>query len=172
MTNNAIVFYESKTGFTARYANWIAEALGCEAVPWKERGGVSLDAYDTVIFGSGFHAGMIRNIKPFKALTAGMTDKKLVVFTTGASPADSPDVDGALRQNFTDAEWSAYKVFYLQSGLIYEKMNMADKAMMVIFRSMQKKAEGKDSEAYQMVCKSYDASDKAFILPLVEYCKQ
>ena len=31
-----IVVYQSGTGFTAKYANWIAEELGCEAKEYKK----------------------------------------------------------------------------------------------------------------------------------------
>ena len=31
-----IVIYNSKTGFTKRYAEWISEALSCECVELKE----------------------------------------------------------------------------------------------------------------------------------------
>ena len=31
-----IVVYSSQTGFTEKYAKWIAEALNCEAIPVKQ----------------------------------------------------------------------------------------------------------------------------------------
>ena len=33
---NSIVTYKSKTGFTKKYAEWIAEDLGCKAVKLSE----------------------------------------------------------------------------------------------------------------------------------------
>ena len=33
---STIVVYQSETGFTKKYAEWIAEALDCEAVPFKK----------------------------------------------------------------------------------------------------------------------------------------
>lgn len=37
------------------------------------------------------------------------------------------------KENFTDEEWAKIKVFYMQSGLCYEKMGIGDKLMMAIF---------------------------------------
>ena len=34
--NKAIVLYQSKYGATRKYAEWIAEALGCSAVETKK----------------------------------------------------------------------------------------------------------------------------------------
>lgn len=34
----AVIIYYSKTGFTRRYAQWLAEDLNCPAVPYQRRG--------------------------------------------------------------------------------------------------------------------------------------
>ena len=41
-----VVIYQSGTGFTAKYANWIAERLGCEAKAYKEVNPSELSDYD------------------------------------------------------------------------------------------------------------------------------
>ena len=42
---------------------------------------------------------------------------------------------------------------------------------MVVFRTMMKKSEGKDSEAYRMIQSSYDITDKELIKPLIQSIK-
>ena len=64
------------------------------------------------------------------------------------------------------------KVFYLPSGLNYEKMGAVDRAMMAMFRSLMKKKEGEDSEAYRAVSASYDISSKEYLKPLLQYLKE
>lgn len=167
----AIVIYRSKTGFTQRYAQWIAEELSCEAIPFREAHKCDLSGYDTIIYGAGFHAGMIPGAKKFISMPA-LAGKRLVVFATGAMPAAAPDVAKALRQNFTDEQWERVKAFYLQAGLNYERMSMLDRLMMKAFCSMVKKQEGEDSEMYRMVSTSYDLCDRMQIAPMVEYCRQ
>lgn len=47
----AVVVYASQTGFTRRYAEWIAEELGGEAVPVERADGIDAGSYDAVVFG-------------------------------------------------------------------------------------------------------------------------
>ena len=169
--NKTVIVYHSKTGFTKRYAEWIAEALSCEAIPYAKRKTLSLAQYDTVLYGAGFHAGTIRGIKWLKEQLPSLSGKKVCVFTTGASPVESPDVPKALRQNFSDEEWEKVHTFYLPAGLAYEKMGAVDKLMMAGMRAYMKKQEGENSDAYHMICHSYDHSSKDAILPIVDYCK-
>ena len=46
---NAIVIYRSKTGFTKRYAQWLAEDLGCEAAAYENRDKVELSGELTLL---------------------------------------------------------------------------------------------------------------------------
>ena len=167
---NAIVIYRSKTGFTKRYAEWIAAALGCEALDWKDAQGKQLSDYDTLIYGGWFHAGSVMGLKKFLQVAEPLK-KKLVVFATGASPAENPDNEAAMKKNFTTEQWGRIKAFYLPGGLNYEQMGAVNKAMMAAFRVMVKKQEGENSQMYQMLCKSYDLAEEKYIQPLVEHCQ-
>lgn len=44
------VVYCSQTGFTERYAHWLAESLGTRAVPFDERASSSVDSAGTLVF--------------------------------------------------------------------------------------------------------------------------
>lgn len=165
----AVIIYKSKTGFTKKYAEWIADELKADMVPYEKRQQIDFTAYDTVIYGGGFHAGMISGLPWFKNQLSLLDGKKLVVFATGATPADSEEVPKAFAQNFTEDEQKRIQTFYMQSGLCYEKMSLGAKLMMAVFRFMLKKTQGDESEAYKMVQKSYDISSEKYILPLIEY---
>lgn len=164
-----IVIYRSKTGFTKRYAEWIAAALGCEALAWKDAQGKELSGYDTLIYGGWCHAGSIVGLKKFLQ-AAEPLKKNMAVFAVGASPADNPEIEPALKRNFTPEQWARIKVFYLPGGLNYEKMGAMDKALMAAFRAMVKKQQGAESEMYQALCHSYDLAKEEYVQPLVEAC--
>lgn len=193
-----LIVYYSKTGFTKKYAGWIAESLSqkisCDAISYAGRKKISFDGYDIVLYGGGFHAGMINGLKWFKKKLAERSQlsqsesMRAAVFATGAMPADAPDVEKALRQNFTQDEWETIragstdglqgggracgqvcKVFYLQSGLCYETMGAGDKLMMAVFRTMLKKMDA-DSEMRQMVAQSFDITRREDITPIVDWC--
>lgn len=165
----AIIIYYSKTGFTEKYARWISEELHCDIVSYKDKEKASLEDYDTVIYGGGLHAGSINGLKWLKEKLPQLTEKKVIVFATGAMPPETPDVDKAMRQNFTEDEWNQVKVFYFWGGLCYEKMGLGDKLMMAVFRKMLSKKEGEE-EALKMVSSSYDCTSRDYIRSLLEYC--
>lgn len=171
MNHKYLIIYKSKTGFTERYAKWICEELSGEMVSYEQRKSICFDSYDTVIFGGGFYAGMISGLKWFKKKLPELNKKEVIVFATGATPSQAADVQKALKQNFTVEEWNAIKVFYMQGGLNYEKMNKKDKVLMAMFRKILKKSEG-ESEAYKMLQQSYDYTKKEAVYPLLEYCKK
>lgn len=168
-----LILYYSKTGFTKKYAEWIAGALKgqalCELVPYADRNRAVFDGCDMILFGGGFHAGKINGVKWFRDRLKDWTGKKAAVFATGAMPADAPDVQKALRQNFSDGEWEKIKAFYLPGGLCYEKMSAGDRLMMAAFRKMLKLSNA-DRKMQEMVGKSYDISKEEYVVQVAEWC--
>lgn len=169
MNKGTIVIYKSKTGFTARYAQWISEALDCERVDFKDRKRVSLESYDTVIFGSSLRAGIVGGLGWLKKRLPELSNKKVAVFVTGAGAA-GPEQESVLKKNLSGDKWTQVKAFYMQSGLSYERMGALDRTMMSTFRKMMKKKEGEDSEVYKMVAGSFDCCDRERIEPLIQFC--
>ena len=53
------IVYCSQTGYTQKYADWLAEDLGCEAVPYADKTRVVLSEIDLLVFCSWFHAASI-----------------------------------------------------------------------------------------------------------------
>ena len=46
-----VVIYNSQTGFTKRYAEWIAEETGADCFELNEAKKKSMDEYDAIVFG-------------------------------------------------------------------------------------------------------------------------
>lgn len=177
--NKVLIVYYSKTGFTKKYAEWIKESLSesmsCDLFSYNERRKIQFAQYNIVLFGGGFHAGQINGIKWFKAQMhklldkANKSDRRIAVFATGAMPAEAPDIEKTLRQNFTEKEWAEITAFYLPGGLCYEKMGIGDRLMMAAFRALLKE-KNVDSQMQQIVAHSFDLSSKELITPLVKWC--
>ena len=165
-----LIIYKSKTGFTKKYAEWIREETDAEIIPFKRKNKVSLNFYDTIIFGAPFHAGKISGLNWLKKKLPELKNKKIIVFATGASPAQDEEIKKAFSVNFDEEDLKKIKPFYFQSGLNYEKMGGMDKLLMKIYAFMLKKTEG-ESEAYKMIRHSYDISSKELIIPLTEYIR-
>ena len=120
MTNNIIILYSSKTGFTRKYAELLALELGCTALPLS-RAPADLSGYTAVVFGSRLHAGIFDGWKKAQKLLQSRGAKQLVVFATGAMPNEAEDtIQKIWEQNLTPAERETIPHYYLQAGLCYE----------------------------------------------------
>ncbi len=59
----SIVIYKSQTGFTQKYAEWIAEELKADIFDILQVNVEMLQNYDTIIYGGGLYAGGINCVK-------------------------------------------------------------------------------------------------------------
>ena len=168
----SIVIYNSQTGFTKQYAQWISEGAGCECVSLKEAGKIKLADYDAIVFGSWFMAGGITKFAWFKKQMASLAQagKKLFVFAVGASPAESPMVPLAMDKVLTEDEKKLVKLFYCPGGLSYEKMGGFSRFMMKMYAkalASKKDASEDDRNQAKMIASSYDISNKSYIEPII-----
>jgi len=170
-----IVIYNSQTGFTKRYAQWIAEAAGAECLELSEAKKKDLEPYGAIVFGGWACGGGIRKLGWFKGNLEKWAGKKLIVFCVGGSPMESPDIGPALKRIFTDAEWEKVNVFYCPGGFNYEKMPPSSKLMMKLFvKALQAKKDRTEAEKEmaKMISSSYDISDRKYIAPILECLKK
>ncbi|MDE5590384.1 MAG: flavodoxin domain-containing protein [Acetatifactor sp.] len=166
-----IVIYNSQTGFTKRYAQWIAEASGADCFSLSEAKNKNIADYDAIIYGSWACAGGISKLGWFKNNIGKWADKKLIAFCVGGSPIDSPEIAPALNRNFNESELQKVSVFYCPGGFNYEKMSGPSKLMMKIFIKTLKAKKNKteaDDEMIKMISSSYDISDKKYIEPILK----
>lgn len=71
-----IVIYNSQTGFTKRYAEWIAEATEADCLELSEAKRKSMDTYEAIVYGGWACAGSISKLNWFK----GNIDKEFSCF--------------------------------------------------------------------------------------------
>lgn len=170
-----IVIYHSQTGFTARYARWIAEAAGADCLELSAAKHKDFTAYEAIIFGSWACAGGISKLSWFKRNLGQWGGKKLIVFCVGGGPADSPEIEPTLHRNFSESELKQVDVFYCPGGFNYEKMSASSKIMMKMFIKMlaaKKDQTEADREMIKMISGSYDISDKKYMEPILECLNQ
>lgn len=173
MSSNAIVIYRSKTGFTKKYGEMIAEELNCPIAEFKTVTAKTISQYDAVIFGSRAHAGRFDGYSQAKEMFLKSHSKDFILFATGATPNSNEEIIRQFwRQNLSAEDLKSFPHFYMQSGLCYEKMGIIDKMMMRAATVMMKKKKEKtpqDKEFEKAITKSYDISSKKYIMPLVHY---
>lgn len=169
-----IVIYNSQTGFTKRYAEWIAEATGADCLELSIAKKKDLTAYEAIIYGGWACAGSISKIGWFKGNIDKWADKKLIVFCVGGGPIDNPEIETALKQIFNESEQKRVNTFYCPGGFNYEKMSVPSKLMMKMFVKTLKAKKDKTEEEQamiKMITSSYDISDKKYIEPILQCLK-
>jgi menaquinone-dependent protoporphyrinogen IX oxidase len=170
-----LIIYTSQTGFTKKYAGWIAERVNADILELKEaqkKGTDFYESYDAIVYGGWAMAGTVFKSKWFLDKASGWKDKRLAIFCVGGSPNDNPDVEVMLKKLLTDVQKRYIAAFYCQGGFCYEKMNTASKLAMKMFvGSLKKKKDATEDEKKmaEMISSSYDISDISFTDPIVEY---
>ncbi len=168
-----LVTYKSKTGFSKRYAEMIAEETGCEALAFDEMTVDKMSEFDIVVFGGGLYAGGVNGLAKARSMFEKSNAKEFIIFATGGTPnAAKEAIDEVWMRNLNMEELEAIPHYYMQAGICYEKMSFADKALMKMVASMlSKKADKTDfEEGFALAIKeSYDISDRKYAEPLIRY---
>lgn len=165
-----IVVFHSKTGFTERYAKWIAAELGCQTVTDKEFLKKDSDA-DLIIFGSWVMAGNVCGLDKIKKATG---NRKLVVFATGAIPQELTPVVNKIRAAAL-ADRPDMPFYYMTGGIAYDKMGFATRKMLqMMCKSLRKKSDRNEEEQAMMEAlrESWEGTDRKNIEPLLEAVKR
>ena len=173
---NIKLVYKSKSGFTKRYAEWIARETDCELIPLKRSNAASVSGCDIFIYGSRVHAGRVDGLSKARELFVRSGAKHMIVFATGGMPNSAVDtLEEMWRNNLTADEMKEIPRFYMQAGICYEKLGPIDKAMMKMAASMMAKQADTNPTGQPMASAlqgSYDISDRQFIAPLVAALKE
>lgn len=171
----AIVVYKSKTGFTKKYAQWIAEDLSAEIFQSKDVTIEKLADYDAVIYGGGLYAGGISGLKLITQNLSKLRGKKIAVFATGASTGNQEDIKNVTVRNFTPEQLETVKYFYMRGGFDYNKLGLFDKMLMNIMKSVLKSKKNPTPDERGMLGifdKPVDFTKRENIEELVKYIKE
>ncbi len=165
-----IVVYKSKTGFTEKYAHWIADDLHCDAICLEKFSISEIAQYDALIFGGGIHAGKINGINFIKNNLPLLAEKKMIVFATGAIAPIPEEIERFRKDNIPRDMDIAF--FYFQSGMNYEKMHSVDKLLMGALKTVLRVKKIKsdvEQGTLDAIQNSYDYSSRDQIEPLIKF---
>ena len=159
-----VVIYQSGTGFTAKYAGWIAEKLGCEAKEYKSVNPNELTSYDLVVYGGWIMGGMVVGYDKIKALNL----KNVVVFGVGMT-VPSDEVAGKIAEQ---NQISRERFFYFEGGYNPQKLGVVKKMMVnMVKKSLEKKADKTEDDLHTLeTFKGADNTRKEAIEDLVAFC--
>lgn len=130
----SVVIYKSKTGFSKKYAQWIAEELSADIFEVSKCNIESIETYDVVVYGGSLHAVGINGINFITKNFDKLKSKRIIVFATGASPARENVLNEVTNRNFTPEQQNYIKLFYLRGGFDYNKLGFVDKTLMTLLK--------------------------------------
>lgn len=174
------IVYCSQTGYTQKYADWLAEDLGCEAVPYADKTRVVLSEIDLLVFCSWFHAASIKGAKWLKGVMRDYPDLRVVVLATGATPmpcdaGEATMIEGAFRHTFPETEYPDLPHFYCHGGFDYDRLGTPDKiAMRMFFKANAKTAETdpKAAEMLRVMKDGFDGTKRKYLESALAYIYQ
>lgn len=167
-----VVVYKSKTGFAKKYAEWIAEELSANIFEYRSVNLSILLSYDTIIYGGSLYAVGINGVKLITQNMDKLKDKKVIVFTTGLSPARKEVIDEVKNKNFTSEQQKDIRFFYFRGGFDYNRLKPFDKILMTLLKwKIKDKKELTPDEKGMLVAydKPVDYTMKKNINELIEY---
>ena len=168
-----VVIYCSVSGFTKKYAEWIAGELTADFCNARKMDVKKLLAYDIIIFGGSLHAVGINGVRIIKENLPVLAEKKIVVFAVGASPPSEGIIEEINKQNFPE-QLDNLKLFYLRGGFDFYKLDSKNKLLMTLYKAKLKAKKDKTAEEDGMLAAydtPLDCTSRENISELVVYVK-
>ena len=163
-----IIIYNSKSGFTKRYAELIKDELNCELVNFKNIKKVNLNDYKSIIYGGGIYASKINGLNKIKDIVSD--SQNLIIFGVGLSKKTNKLIEEIKEANFDN--FKDYKFFYFRGGFNYENLNFINKIIIWVFKKILNSKKDKDKKEkmfLESIRKNSDYLDKDKITPLIQY---
>ncbi|MDF2686196.1 MAG: hypothetical protein K0S55_1377 [Clostridia bacterium] len=169
--NKIAVVYRSKSGFTKKYAEWIAKAVNADLYIGNKTSIDDLIKYDTIVYGGALYAVGINGIKLITNNFDKLKDKKLIIFTLGATPVRPEIFEEVKKSNLTEEQQKYIKFFMLRGGFDYNKLSFIDKILMKLLKAKIKSKKNPDADERGML-NSYthpvDFTNEKNIKPIVD----
>jgi len=178
---NEVIIYNSKYGFTKKYAIWISEILNCDIFQGTEVSKISFNKYNTIIWGGGLYAGGVNGIKQFKKIFPKIKDKKIVLFTCGLADVsnikNTNNIINMLKKSLSDEIFNKIKIFHLRGGIDYSELNFVHKSMMSMVNKITSKKPNdeltdEDKEMLETYGQKVDFCDKKYIKSLIQFVEE
>ena len=168
-----LIVYASQTGFTKKYAEWIAERTGCECIKTDDADIRKVQKYDVIILGGGIYASRIAGISFLKKNISKLKAKKIIVFFSCASPYEKEGYDTVVNFNLK-GELEGIPCFYTRGTFDMKEMTFKDRTLCKMLRKMVAKKNPEDYAVWEKGLMEVgedergDWVDKSYIEPIIE----
>jgi len=156
-----VIVYESKTGFTKRYAEMLAKKTGLNFFGVKELSKVNRD--EEIIFLGWMKVGKIQGLDKLRKYNVK------AVCASGTGRTAEPNTDTVIMRNKIES----IPFFYLRGGCFpLKEIKGMDKIMLIMFVNMLKSRKEKDEkleEAISIIENGFDGVNEENLTPILEW---
>ncbi|HEY8421105.1 MAG TPA: flavodoxin domain-containing protein [Thermoclostridium sp.] len=156
-----VIVYESKTGFTKKYADMLAAKTGLKAFRVKDISKVSPD--EEIIFLGWMKVGKIQGLDKIRKYNIA------AVCGSGTGRTAEPDVETILARN----NIKNIPFFYLRGGCLpLKEIKGMDRILLSMFVRMLKRRKDKDErteESISIIENGFDGVEEENLQPLLEW---
>lgn len=158
-----LIVYESKTGFTKKYADMLAAKTGFKAFPVKEIS--KIDKNEEIIFLGWIKVGKIQGLDKVRKY------KVKAVCGSGTGRTAEPSTEEVIARN----NIASLPFFYLRGGCLpLKQLKSMDRFLMSMFVKMLKGRKEKDEEteeAITIIENGFDGVKEENLEPVFEWLK-
>ncbi len=159
-----VIIYESKTGFTKRYADILAAKTGFKAFPVKDISKVRQD--DEIIFLGWMKVGKIQGLKKLRKHNVK------AVCGSGTGRTAEPSTKAVISRNKLEGQ----KFFYLRGGCYpLKELKGMDKIMLSMFVKILKSRSDKDEkiqESIDIIQNGFDGVKEINLEPVYKWLNE
>ena len=159
------IFFSTKYGSTAQYANWIGDATGLPVFNVKEAN-ADLSTYDFLILGSPIIYYKLSIHKWVKRHLASLESKPIIFFSVSGAGA-GPKLDGWIADSLPENFILKMNHVALRGRQIHEELTLYDRMMLKIGG-----LSNKDPQARKEELEGFDYMDKSSIEPILKLAEQ
>lgn len=156
-----VIVYESKTGFTKKYADMLAAKTGLKVFRVKELASVNHD--EEVVFFGWMKAGKIQGLNKLRKYNVK------AVCGSGTARNAEPDAETIITRNKIEN----IPFFYLRGGCLpLKEVKGMDKIMLSMFVKMLKSRKNKDEkteESISVIENGFDGVNEKNLAPVLEW---
>jgi len=156
-----VIVYESKTGFTKKYAHMLADKINMRVLHVKDISEISAD--EEIIFLGWLKAGKIQGLNKVRK------HNLKAVCATGLARTAEPDPETVINRN----KIKGIPFFYLRSGCLpVDELKGMDKILMKMFVKMLKSRRDKDEELIESINhieNGYNGVDERNLEPVIKW---
>lgn len=156
-----LIVYESKTGFTKKYADILATRTGLKALRVKELSKVNQD--EEIIFLGWMKVGKIQGLDKVRKYNVK------AICGSGTGRTAEPNSQSVMERNSI----KGIPFFYLRGGCLpIKELKGMDKVMMSMFLKMLKKRKDKDEklqESISIIENGFDGVKEENLKPVLEW---